>query len=238
MTDAAHDQAHDPDDSVRLGHGLDSLRPTLHNGPGWRVPLWFQGCTSRCTEVCLTPRLLDPAGGSEIRVTDILDRLRLVCRESGRPVEGITVLGGEPSEQPEALATLLQGARALGLSCMVYTGYTLEQLNRRTDHGTARWLASTDLLVDGPFQQGSYADTARWRGSTNQRIHCLSSRYDQATLDEAWERQRKGFSIRVDPTGAVSISGLQTRDAAKRVETMVAMRLPPATEEQITRGNS
>ena len=43
-------------------------------------------------------------------------------------VEGITILGGEPFEQPEPLAALLSLAWENHLSTVVFTGFTHEQL--------------------------------------------------------------------------------------------------------------
>ena len=59
---------------------------------------------------------------------------------------------------------------------MCYTGYTLDHLRM---HGTLpqqELLSRLDLLVDGLYIVGRHTDL-RWRGSDNQRVHFLSSRY-------------------------------------------------------------
>lgn len=201
-----------------LGHGLDELRVSHHNGPGARVALWVQGCRLRCTARCLNPHLLAPPTTAGVAVGEILARLRQVCREWGDLVEGISLLGGEPSEQPVGLAALLAGARASGLTTMVYTGHVLEDLRGEAVHDA--WLRHTDLLVDGPFVDEAYAPDLAWRGSTNQRLLPLSSAYDEASMERAFREQGKGWSLYVG-RGRVSVSGLQERTQAGEIERLV-----------------
>lgn len=210
--------------SLRLGMRPESLRPGLHNGPGWRVSVWLQGCKLRCTRRCLNPHLLPAEGGWALPVSELTDRLERVIGGFGYPVEGISVLGGEPSEQPEGLAALLRWVRGRGLSTMVYTGYTCEALRGRGDPATDRWLEATDLLVDGPFLEARYSDTLPWRGSDNQRLLCLSDRYTPEALEAAFARQGKGFSIRVSADGSVSASGFQDREGATLIAQLLSRR--------------
>src|SRR5947207_10508946 len=93
---------------IRLAHRLAMLRPTLHNGPGWRVGLWTQGCVHRCTKDCLNPDFLDPSGGFLFLVDDAIAEVLAAVREAPQPVEGITVLGGEPFEQAAAVRAMLK----------------------------------------------------------------------------------------------------------------------------------
>jgi anaerobic ribonucleoside-triphosphate reductase activating protein len=67
--------------------------------------------------------------------------------------------------------------RAAGLSVMVYSGYTLAELQALPGPGAAALLAQTDLLVDGRYLEGEPERRRRWLGSANQRLHFLSSRY-------------------------------------------------------------
>jgi anaerobic ribonucleoside-triphosphate reductase activating protein len=96
---------------------------------------------------------------------------------SGAGLEGISVLGGEPFEQAHAVAELATLVRARGLSVMVYTGYTLEELKRGDIDGAAALLAQTDLLVDGRYRRELPESRRRWIGSSNQVMHFLSDRY-------------------------------------------------------------
>lgn len=215
--------------TLRLGHSLDFLRPTLHNGPGWRVNLWVQGCRHRCTDRCLNPHFLDPTGGTEFRVEDVEAAVRDAARLASVPDRGITVLGGEPFEQAAVLAELLAPLRRDGWSTMVYSGHTLEWLHRSADPGVAELLAQADILVDGPFLPDMYDDNIAWRGSRNQRLLCLTDRHTPAELNEAFSRQRHGFSILIGHD-RVSVSGLQTPEAVRAVSH--ALRLPMVSYEQ------
>lgn len=211
------------DDAIlHLGHDLWSLRPTLHNGPGWRVPLWVQGCSIRCTTVCLNPHFLSRDGGFHHRVDDIAARLRELVDRAQVDIEGVTVLGGEPTDQASAVGRFFVAARDLGLSTMLYSGATLEALRVRSSADIDALLAVTDLLVDGPFHAREFDKDLIWRGSRNQRILTLSSRYSDADVEHALATQGRSFSALVLPDGRISVSGLQTRGGAGRIERQIA----------------
>jgi anaerobic ribonucleoside-triphosphate reductase activating protein len=114
---------------------------TEAEGPGRRFALWTQGCSIRC-EGCCNPHLFTDRGGERVEISALLSRIGATPG-----IEGISVLGGEPFDQREPLAALCEGVRALGLSVMVFSGFTLEQL-----HGSAA-LQHIDILVDGPYLQ-------------------------------------------------------------------------------------
>jgi len=96
-----------------------------------------------------------------------------------RGVEGITLLGGEPFAQAPGAAAIARAARARGLTVMVFSGYTLAELERRADAGAL--LQLTDLLVDGRYDRERPEPPPpigrRWIGSTNQVMHYLTSAY-------------------------------------------------------------
>jgi anaerobic ribonucleoside-triphosphate reductase activating protein len=196
--------------SLRLGHRLENMAPNLHNGPGWRITLWTQGCVHRCTVDCLNPHYLDPAAGYAFAVEEIVARIQAEAQRGFEPLEGLTLLGGEPLEQPEACAELLRAVQALGLSTMVYTGFRYEGLQKKAHPAIEQCLQATDILVDGPFLASAYDAHLAWRGSRNQRLLCLSARYTPAALEAAFQQQGKGFSIQ-RRAGQITISGFQER---------------------------
>lgn len=210
---------------LALGHSLTSLHATLHNGPGWRIGLWTQGCVHCCTNQCLNPHLLDPAGGRRFEIAAVHQAILSAADQSAVPVEGVTVLGGEPFEQAAAVAELMELLSADGLTTMVYSGHTWESLKRSPEPGIARLLKATDILVDGPFLPDFYDETIAWRGSSNQRVLCLSDRYTEQSLSEAFARQKKGFSIHIE-AGTISFSGLQNAEAARAAESWLDDPLP------------
>jgi anaerobic ribonucleoside-triphosphate reductase activating protein len=165
--------------------------------------------------------MLDTAAGYDLAVPDLIAALLRAATASGRTVEGITLLGGEPTEQADGAAELFERLQGEGWSTMLYSGYTIEALRRRGPV-MARLLAATDLLVDGPFLPERYREDLAWRGSENQRIHCLTKRYSAAALDAAFFEQGKGFSLDFRADGSVAASGLQRRDAAAEMERKLA----------------
>ena len=83
-------------------------------------------------------------------------------------LSGITFSGGEPFLQPAPLAEIARAAHKLGLDVWSYTGFTLEELKKRTD--VQQLLNEVDVLVDGPYVEALRDLTLRFRGSSNQRI--------------------------------------------------------------------
>jgi anaerobic ribonucleoside-triphosphate reductase activating protein len=206
--------------TIRLAHGLDSIRPSLTNGPGWRVSFWTQGCSLLCTTQCLNPHFLAQSGGFLATVDALTERVLDIFREMP-DLEGVTVLGGEPFDQAGVIAPALQAMRQAGLTAMVYTGHTYEELVHGGDPAVLRLLEEIDILVDGPFLPAEYSGQIAWRGSSNQRLLCLSNRYSQEALQERYQNQGKSFSIRVSERGDWSVSGLQERRGAAAVETLL-----------------
>jgi anaerobic ribonucleoside-triphosphate reductase activating protein len=211
-----------PAPTLRIGSDPGMLKASLGNGPGWRVCIWTQGCSIRCTEVCLNAHLLEARGGWLITPEALLAQVEAVRRREGdaRALEGVTLLGGEPSDQAQGCADFFRLARAAGLTTLLYSGRTYEQLQRRaaTDAALAMLLAHTDLLMDGPFVAQRYTPAAPWRGSDNQRLLRLSEAYSEAALEAALGRQRKAYSIRLTPGGEISVEGLQTPESALSVQ--------------------
>lgn len=156
-------------DRIRL-HNIAYRTKVL--GPGERFAIWLQGCKRRC-KGCMSEssRALD--GG---RMASISKLSQVILEQQG--LEGITVSGGEPFLQPEALCALLERIRsASGLGVIVYTGFTLEQLKAMEDPWIDKMLSGyIDLLIDGEYVD-SLNDGKSLKGSSNQRVLFLTDRY-------------------------------------------------------------
>lgn len=147
------------------------IADTEAEGPGHRFALWVQGCSLRCPGCC-NPEMFAAAGGQ------LLDSEELARRALATPdLEGVSVLGGEPFEQAEAVADFCARVRAGGLGVMVYSGYTADELRSRSEPGVAALLAATDLLADGRYVREQPEPRRRWLGSANQRLHFFTARY-------------------------------------------------------------
>jgi anaerobic ribonucleoside-triphosphate reductase activating protein len=106
-------------------------------------------------------------------------------------IDGFTLTGGEPFDQPNALLALAQvirrdygadGARDI----LVYSGYPWRRLTQRH----AQLLDEFDMVISEPFKQRR---PGAWlRGSDNQAIHALtelgSKRYGSGVGDTAPQR--------------------------------------------------
>jgi anaerobic ribonucleoside-triphosphate reductase activating protein len=139
-------------------------------GPGNRFVLWVQGCGIGCRG-CISPQWIPFSGGRTEDVTTLADRI------SEDAVDGLTISGGEPFAQAEALAELAAQLRARrDLSLMSYSGYTIEHIRAHGSAAQHRLLATLDILIDGPYLPNRQANL-RWRGSANQRIHFLTDRH-------------------------------------------------------------
>jgi anaerobic ribonucleoside-triphosphate reductase activating protein len=123
-------------------------------------------------------------------------------------IEGITMMGGEPFAHLAGAVELSHAARSLGLSVMVFSGYTIEELRARPEPEVAELIAATDILVDGPYDRENPDNQRRWIGSTNQRIHFLTERY---RFDDQW-RKKNTLEIRVIGR-EISVNGFPSKDA-------------------------
>jgi len=146
------------------------------NGPGKRMVIWVQGCPFRCPS-CQNPDYL------EFRLNQVVSVNQIWLEFKQRPdLEGISFSGGEPFAQAVALADLAQRVQEIGKTVVVWTGFTLEQLQTEKIQGAKDLLAHVDLLIDGKFIQ-EQAGIYPLRGSANQRLHFLSGRITETQLD-------------------------------------------------------
>jgi len=141
-------------------------------GPGNRYALWLQGCKKRCPN-CIFPEGQPlNRGGEWLSVEKIWSEIKAVP-----DLTGITVSGGEPFLQTTALARLVKFLRdESDLDMMIFTGYTLSELQSRPDKATAFILGNIDILVDGDYREELNTDSI-YRGSDNQVVHFLSPKY-------------------------------------------------------------
>lgn len=178
---------------------------TEAEGPGKRFAVWFQGCPMRCPGCC-NPEFLPFKGGQTRTTEEMAAWMARTREESG--IEGITLLGGEPFAHAAAGVALARAARELGLTVMVFSGYTIEELQARGEPEVAELIALTDILVDGPYQREHPDTERRWIGSTNQRIHFLTSRH---SFDHDW-RKKNTLEIRVVGS-EITVNGFPAADA-------------------------
>ena len=161
-------------------------------GPGWRTAIWVQGCTLAC-KGCWNTSMWPKKGGEQYSSENLLEKI-LVAN-----TEGVTFLGGEPLEQAENLFPLLSDLKMAGKTIFLYSGFELEELNELQKS----CLDLADIAVLGRYDEQLRDTSLRWRGSSNQVVQFLSSRYSESDMNgEASE-----FEVHIDSEGKYTIIG-------------------------------
>lgn len=176
--------------------------PVTTLGPGRRLGIWVQGCSIRCPGCISADTWAEGRGMMEIG--DLLAQLQPWLSEA----DGVTISGGEPFDQPEALLTLLQRLRAsTRADVLVYSGHPLEAL---TDT-LARMTGLIDAVISDPYLADAQ-QTLAFRGSDNQRLTPLTPlgtiRFDRCKDDRAPTR---ALDIVLDEDGTLWIAGIPRR---------------------------
>lgn len=175
---------------------------TRANGPGVRFGVWVQGCARGCTG-CFNPATHDPAGGYPVDVGDLVGWIVAAAAATGEAagaLEGVTVSGGEPLEQPEALRYFLETLRREStLSVVLFSGFTRAEIEALPEGPGI--LAGVDLLVAGPFDASQPLGRGL-RGSANQEAHVLTDRYTLRDLEDLPDAE-----VVIAPDGTVTRSG-------------------------------
>jgi anaerobic ribonucleoside-triphosphate reductase activating protein len=140
------------------------IHDSIVDGPGLRFSLFTQGCPHHCPH-CHNPQTHDPQGGYLVDTDEIITEIK-----KNPLLSGITITGGEPMLQPEAVLELLQQTKFLGLDSVVYTGYVYEDLLLQNNTAITSILQTADYLIDGPFVESLKSLDLLFRGSSNQRI--------------------------------------------------------------------
>ena len=157
------------------------VQDSIVDGPGFRLAVFTQGCPHGCPG-CHNPDTHDFAGGTEMSVDEIIEKLK-----KNPLMKGLTLSGGEPFCQAEDCLELARRARACGVRTVwAYSGWTFEQLLNSEDSGKIALLHELDVLVDGPFVLAQRSLTIPWRGSTNQRLIDVKSSLEAGRAVE-WE---------------------------------------------------
>ncbi|WP_102026759.1 4Fe-4S single cluster domain-containing protein [Salirhabdus sp. Marseille-P4669] len=185
---------------------------TTAEGPGKRACVWVQGCPIHC-KGCGVPWTWNPKKGTPTSVDSLWEQI-LKSKEE-HDIEGITFLGGEPFEQAEALAILGKRAQEHGLTVMAFSGYYKEQLEALHKPGWKDLLNVTDIFIDGPYEQDKPEKTRPWIGSTNQRIHFLTERYE--SIKQELETIPDRLEIYVKSDGKIEANGMVPSETWKRI---------------------
>ncbi len=170
--------------------------PVTALGPGRRIGLWLQGCTLACPG-CVSQ---DTWAFVEDQVLPLPVLLSWCQEVASTGLDGITISGGEPFAQPEALLALLEAldnwrtTAGLNFDLLCYSGLPWRRLQREF----APILALLDAIIPEPFQ--AHRPTRLiWRGSANQPLIPLSPLGQERYAPYlSLEIERRPFQVVVD----------------------------------------
>jgi anaerobic ribonucleoside-triphosphate reductase activating protein len=146
---------------------------------------------------CFNPQSHPFSGGEAVPVDELFRRVVNL----GPEIEGVTLSGGEPFQQREAVAELLARLRReTKLSVIVFTGFTWNEVQAMPN--SAGLLACVDVLIAGRYAAAERVARGL-RGSANKTIHRLTRRHTLADLERVPEAE-----VLLGPGGEVFASGI------------------------------
>ncbi len=184
--------------------------PVTTLGPGQRLGIWLQGCSIRCPG-CISADTWSATQG--LTTTEAVIEALLPWLPNA---EGITISGGEPFDQPEALGILLHDLRGLTpVDTLVYSGYPFGDL--------AQWLQENpgliDVLISEPYDE-QVSQKLALRGSDNQCFHFLTElgRTRFSPFDRSVRPEDRRFDVMFDAEGSVWLAGIPAKDDIRRLQ--------------------
>ena len=134
-------------------------------GPGNRLAIWVQGCSIHCIG-CKNVDTWPIEKRTLISVNDLIEQVKK--SES----TGLTITGGEPLDQLEAVLELTKGIFDFK-DIFLCSGYTFESIKK--DSEKKEILSSIDIICSGPFDHLKVCQS-EWKGSSNQEVIYLTER--------------------------------------------------------------
>lgn len=170
--------------------------PILTLGPFDRVGLWLQGCSIRC-KGCMSKHTWSFSGGFMADIDYLVrDILKFGCKR-------LTISGGEPLDQYEALIMLLEKLRLHMEDILLYTGYDMEMVYKKFE----KVLNFADVIIAGPYIE-TQPTKSKLKGSENQRVLFLNHK-----LKEIYKKYDSSSKIaqRLEYNGLIYIVGVPER---------------------------
>lgn len=135
---------------------------TSANGPGVRSVLFLQGCSRHCPG-CQNANTHDSQKGIVMPVDEVFCRISKACRN-----KRVTISGGEPLEQPEALYELLRLLKSNNFDTCLYTGSVIEEVPKE-------FLHYLDYIKCGPYRKELKTYNDQYYGSANQVFYAVKA---------------------------------------------------------------
>lgn len=153
---------------------LSYINVDLVNGQGTRCTLFVSGCEHHC-KGCYNQKSMNTDAGHlftdelEQQIIDDLNDTRIKRR-------GLSLSGGDPLhpsnlEGVNQLVSRVKG-ECQGKDIWIWSGYRRGELNiKQLDI-----VSMVDVFIDGRFEQTLASPNLKWKGSSNQVIHTISSK--------------------------------------------------------------
>jgi len=143
------------------------LYPVKVLGPGKRIGIWFDGCKHNC-KGCSNPELHEFKEEYRVSLDNVINMISNVA--ATHPVDGFTITGGDPFEQPNDLEQLINYLTTISKDILVYTGY--EHKDLLVSNKTV--LDKIAVLIDGKYVEEQNNGEVL-KGSSNQNIIILNN---------------------------------------------------------------
>ncbi|RUM60821.1 MAG: radical SAM protein [Persephonella sp.] len=179
--------------------------PVYTLGVGKRIGLWFQGCSIRC-KGCMSKYTWE---FDEKYKTDVEDVLKEIFSFN---VKKITISGGEPFDQSEALEYILKKLKKNNFNdILVYTGYEYDELIKKYKN----ILDYIDVLIAGRFIEGLESKYI-WKGSENQKMYIFNKKLEKIYNDYKKKKKDKRLQI-VEKNNDIYILGIPYQKDIKEI---------------------
>lgn len=174
--------------------------PVTTLGPGRRIGIWFQGCSIRCPGCVSADTWVQ--GRTATTVAEVVSAVARWLPEAN----GVTISGGEPFDQPDALAALLVDLPlAVDQDVLVFSGYPFEHI---ASHSSLVG-GQIDALISDPYRV-DMPQTLPLRGSDNQRLHQLTDlgRDRFSAFQAPVTAGHRSLDVMFDTDGTVWLAGI------------------------------
>ncbi len=179
--------------------------PVYTLGVGKRIGLWFQGCSIRC-KGCMSKYTWNFDEKYKTNVEDVLKEI------FSFNVKKITISGGEPFDQSEALEYILKKLKENNFDdILVYTGYEYDELAKKYKN----ILDYIDVLIAGRFIEGLESNYI-WKGSENQKMYIFNKKLEKIYNDYKKKKKDKRLQI-VEKNNDIYILGIPYQKDIKEI---------------------
>lgn len=187
--------------------------PVTTLGPGRRLGIWFQGCSIRCPGCISMDTWMEGRGNTTVEevVNSIIPWIS--------NADGITISGGEPFDQLDALLELTGRIRSkTEADILVFTGYPWAHI--RDVVGTSA--RAIDALITGPFNFEE-KQTLALRGSDNQELHFITEkgRARFSSFERLADERDRSVDVMFDENGDVWLAGIPARNDFRRLQELL-----------------